>query len=555
MQATIDIEYGRIGNLAKQLDRERCLFAANLETTICLSCLSALILCFIGCSATLPEQFTDEQHFPSIYPDYTEITIPPNIAPMNFAVNETGDAFITKIVSETGHPIIVSGQTVQIPIKKWKNILAQNKGKDLEIDVYVRNEQSWKKFKTIRNRVAQEPIDPYISYRLIEPGYNDYYEMTINERGVETFNERMLHQNRLVGQGQCINCHTCQNRRTEKMLFHLRELMSGTVFVQNGRTAKVNLRNKELLAGGAYPSYHPDSNFVAFSCNDTRQQFYVSPVPHGGTMFNPKVEVFDAESDLVLYDVDKNEVIPVLITTDDFETFPAWSQDGNWLYYACAKPNLSTMPPASAKPYNPNLTEKERNERRQTRGKWVLKNITLFQYNLMRMPFDRRTRKFGKPELVFDAESRGKSAVFPRSSPSGRYIMFTASDYGTFPIWHKEADLWILDTANGMARCMDEVNSSDTESFHNWSDNGQWFVFSSRRDDGSYTRLYFAHFDEETGKASKPFLLPQRDPASNDALFKSYNLPDFIVEPVRISPLAYWKVSLEKPKDAHFIGD
>ncbi|GHT09914.1 cytochrome c biosynthesis protein [Planctomycetales bacterium] len=515
----------------------------------------ALFLCFAGCSVTVPEQFTDAQRLPAIYPDYTDTTIPPNIAPMNFAVNETGDAFITKITSETGTSIVVSGQTAQIPIKKWKTLLTSNRGKDLNIDIYVRTQQSWKKFKTIRNRIAEEPIDPYISYRLIEPGYDDYYEMTINERSVDTFNERMLLQNRLVGQGQCINCHTCQNRRTEKMLFHSREFMSGTVFVQNGRTTKVKLSTQELLAGGSYPSYHPDSNFVAFSCNDTRQQFYVSQIRHDNNTFNPKVEVFDAESDLVLYDVNKNEILPVLATTDDFETFPVWSQDGNWLYYACAKPNLSTLPSAYANPYNPNVTEKERNERRQSRGKWVMANITLFHYNLMRMPFDRQTRKFGKPELVFDAASQGKSAVFPRSSPSGRYIMFTASDYGTFPIWHKEADLWILDTATGQSRCMDEVNSQDTESFHNWSENGKWFVFSSRRDDGSYTRLYFAHFDEETGMASKPFLLPQREPASNFALFKSYNLPDFLVEPVRVSPLTYWNAALKSPQNVDFIKD
>lgn len=57
-------------------------------------------------------------------------------------------------------------------------------------------------------------------------------------------------------------------------------------------------------------------------------------------------------------------------------------------------------------------------------------------------------------------------------------------------------------------RPIKEVNSDDTESFHNWSSNSRWFVFSSRRGDGLYTRLYLASMDEN-GVVGKPFLLPQ----------------------------------------------
>lgn len=53
-----------------------------------------------------------------------------------------------------------------------------------------------------------------------------------------------------------------------------------------------------------------------------------------------------------------------------------------------------------------------------------------------------------------------------------------------------------------------EVNSSDAESYHSWSSNSRWFVFSSRRDDGLYTRLYIAHAspDEQIGKPLAPEL-------------------------------------------------
>ena len=74
---------------------------------------------------------------------------------------------------------------------------------------------------------------------------------------------------------------------------------------------------------------------------------------------------------------------------------------------------------------------------------------------------------------------------------------------------------------------MDEVNSERSESLHNWSTNNRWFLFTSRRDDGLYSRVYLSYINEQ-GKATKPFLLPQRNPkAFYRRLLYSYNTPDF----------------------------
>jgi hypothetical protein len=79
------------------------------------------------------------------------------------------------------------------------------------------------------------------------------------------------------------------------------------------------------------------------------------------------------------------------------------------------------------------------------------------------------------------------------------------------------------------------MNSTDTESFHNWSSNSRWCVFSSRRDDGRYTRLYLAHIDEK-GNASKPFLLPQKKPIEYyKELPYSYNVPDFVNKHINLN--------------------
>ena len=74
---------------------------------------------------------------------------------------------------------------------------------------------------------------------------------------------------------------------------------------------------------------------------------------------------------------------------------------------------------------------------------------------------------------------------------------------------------------------MRAVNSGMSESYHNWSSNSRWFVFSSKRGDGMHTRLYLSSIDDK-GNATKPFLLPQRNPWKYyNALFDAYNVPDF----------------------------
>ena len=80
------------------------------------------------------------------------------------------------------------------------------------------------------------------------------------------------------------------------------------------------------------------------------------------------------------------------------------------------------------------------------------------------------------------------------------------------------------------------ANSTQSESYHSWSSNGRWILLSSRRDDGNYTRLYIAYFNPQTGQASKAFAVPQEDPEFYQHYLRSYNVPEFMVEPVTISP-------------------
>jgi len=70
-------------------------------------------------------------------------------------------------------------------------------------------------------------------------------------------------------------------------------------------------------------------------------------------------------------------------------------------------------------------------------------------------------------------------------------------------------------------------NSAQSDSWHCWSSNSRWIVFSSKRDNGWLARPYFSYIDAN-GREHKPFVLPQKDPAFYDTWLKTYNVPELV---------------------------
>ena len=462
-----------------------------------------------GCTASVPEQYSEAGIAPTVYPDYSDgITIPYNIAPLNFAYTMEGEKYVTELKAGE-QSLVVKGKQTDWDIKKWHTFLDNNKGRYIEVNAYVQTDNGWQKYRPITWRVAEEPVDPYISYRIIAPSYVTYEELSIRQRELGTFDEDIIYNNMLLStdeDGQCINCHSYKNYKTDHMQFHARQHKGGTLIVNGEEVRKVNLKTDSTISAGVYPAWHPTHNLIAYSVNDTGQSFH--------TKKNNKIEVQDLKSDLILYDVDRNEVSHIENDTLEWEVFPAWAPDGNTLYYCSAHLEIQDH------------AQRERE---------IIDRYRDFKYNIYRKAFDPETKTFGPSELVLDARAMGKSATFPRISPDGRYLLFGMGEYGCFHIWHKDADLYIIDLETMKLRNVREVNSDDVESYHAWSSNGRWMLFTSRRDDGGYTRLYLAYFDKR-GRAHKPFLLPQRDPYFYGDYYKSYNVPEFMVEPVAITP-------------------
>lgn len=469
---------------------------------ITLIAISAILLC--TCSADVPKDAIKLNEEANVYPDYNGVAIPYNIAPLNFDIDDIAEDYITRIYSNKDE-IIVRGSFVDIPEDEWKNLLYNHKSDSLYIDIFEKREGKWMQLLGKSLYITSDSIDPYLVYRLIEPSYVAFEDITINQRNITNFETKIVYDNMAMSDGdngQCVNCHSFQDYNlTGRMQMHFRVTNGGTLIMQNNDIKKVNLKTGSAISTGVYPSWHPTKNIIAYSLNETGQDFR--------TKDTQKVEVLDYASDIVLYDIDKNITTYVAHDSLEFETFPYWSPDGKWLYYCCAHFQFYTDDPDTE----------------------MANRYTEVKYNIIRRSFDERTSLFGKADTIFNAAKYDKSATFPRVSPDGKYMLFTMADYGNFHIWHKSADLYIKDLETGNVRPLREVNSSDVESYHAWSRNGRWIVVSSRRDDGNYTRPYIAWFDKD-GKDHKPFILPQNKSHFYRDLYKSFNIPEFIVSPV-----------------------
>ena len=469
-------------------------------------------LAVIGCSApSVPKVFTETDRLPKIYPDYTDVTVPINIAPLTFELDEEADEMIARYAVDDKE-IVCEGKA-QPEIDDWRTLAESAKGKAITVDVYARKADQWTHYKPFSIFVSPDSIDSYLSYRLIFPSFVSYEALTINQRCLENYDESVIYDNMLCSfekDGQCINCHHYQQYNPERMQFHARQNNGGTIIAYDGKVKKVNMKNDSILSAGVYPAWHPWLNLIVYSTNKTAQDFH--------TVDRNKIEVFDSKSDLIAYDVEKGEVTNLENDTTELEVFPAWAPDGKTLYYCSA--------------------HFERQDTTISLVSEIVKRSKELKYNIYKKSFDPETMIFGPRELVFSADSINKSATLPRISPDGRYLMFALAEYGVFHIWHHDADLWMMDLQTGEARPAEEINSPDTESYHSWSSNGKWVVFSSRRDDGTYTRPFFAHIDKY-GHGTKPFELPSADPDYHRQFMKCYNIPEFMKNAVTIKPQAF----------------
>ena len=434
-----------------------------------------------------------------IFPDYTGVTVPPNIAPLDFTIRERGSRFFVRLGAEVGDPIEIlsSSPKITIPIAQWRDLLDMNRGRQLRCDVYVEQDAEWLRHEQIVNPIANEDIDSNLVYRSIPPIHNKWREIAVRQRDLTSFDDSVVLNGLSFGAG-CVNCHSFANNDPNRMLIGIRSSQFGSavVLAEDGRARKIGTRF-------GYTAWHPSGRFAVYSINKVWQFFH--------TTGSEVRDVIDLDSALAYYTFESKRarLVPGASDKQRLETYPAWTPDGKFLYF-CSAPLLwekgTEIPPA---------------------------RFAEVQYDLMRIAYDVDGDQWGAVETVLSAEETGLSLLLPRVSPDGRFLLFCMCQYGCFPIYQPTSDLYMMDLKSGSYAKLD-INSDRSESWHSWSSNSRWIAFSSKRLGEPFTRCFFSYVNE-SGTAHKPLLMPQEDPEFYHSSLKTVSVPEFTTGPVPVT--------------------
>jgi hypothetical protein len=437
-----------------------------------------------------------------MHPDYTGVTVPPNIAPLNFVVDEPGRQYCLRISSPGGRTVQTAGndRRLIIPPKAWRKLLTASAGQSLSFEVFVRRmDGGWQRFTPFTQNVAPDPIDSHLVYRLLPPTYNNIMDMGIYQRDLTAYDESPVVCNNFIG--GCVNCHTFHKNNPDRMFFQTRTHDYATIIVEGGKIRKVQASGGREKFSAGIGSWSTDGRSIAFTMDRFYQFFHTAgPEPR---------EALEIDGNIADYRLDGGTMTSAaeLMDPRHISTYPCWAPDGRTLYYARA-PLLwtdMTVPPVG--------------------------QYAQVRYELRQIPYDPQTGRWepSRPLLAVP----GKSLTQPRVSPDGRFLLFCMADCGPFPAFRAESDLYMLDLKTGKHWRLDNANSPLAESWHCWSSNGRWIVLTSRRIDGLLGRPFICHIDAD-GQAAKPFLVPQKDPTYYDRNFLNYNVPELATGPVKI---------------------
>ncbi len=201
---------------------------------------------------------------PDIYPDYLGVTIPVNIAPLNFSMTSEKALLIDAVISDRhGNNLHSQGEeSVDFNLDDWHALLAQNPGDSLSVTVSAKYEDGWHTYQPFSIYVSPDSIDYGICYRLIAPGYEVWSKMGIYERDLYSIDEgRLIEHTQLEG---CVNYHSFNRGNSADMSLHIRGPHGATLLRHGGSPFEAyNTKTDQTLGLCVYPFWHPSIRYTA----------------------------------------------------------------------------------------------------------------------------------------------------------------------------------------------------------------------------------------------------------------------------------------------------
>ncbi|PKN35223.1 MAG: hypothetical protein CVU61_04455 [Deltaproteobacteria bacterium HGW-Deltaproteobacteria-19] len=251
---------------------------------------------------------------------------------------------------------------------------------------------------------------------------------------------------------------------------------------------------------GLFGRMSPTGRYAAASVNEISYAAVMNDLDYS-QLFFPTFGV------IAVYD-SKGGSIRLLPGASDYEfvqSNPAWSPDEKHILFCRAKTKNEVH--ANILKVTTVFEKRDIHE---------LNKLYNIQYDLYRVPFDGGRGGVALP--LKGASGNGMSNYFPRYSPDGKWVVYTRSRSGS--MLQPDSELWIVPAGGGKARRM-QCNRKIFNSWHSWSSNGRWLLFSSKAN-GPYTEIFLTHVDGE-GNDTPPVLLSRFSDNGYAA-----NVPEFV---------------------------
>jgi tetratricopeptide (TPR) repeat protein len=376
-----------------------------------------------------------------------------------------------------------------------------------------------------RIETSSDPVGAPIFYRdvpLVPPPVGARgIIMPLPQEAVPLIGWRLLHigaersQLMMEGLPTCANCHSfskdgstlgldVDGPQNDKGLYGLVPVRKQT-----------SIRNEYVIHWSSFAEERASKRFGFMSQISPDGQYVVTSIENPGShmrdfdarLFNGFYKdygfgqvFFPTRGILAWYSRATGKLLPLPGADDPryVQTSAFWSPDGKYLVFSRAE---------AKDPYSPGqqpaLYANDPNE-------------TQIQYDLYRIPFNNGAG--GVAEPVEGASHNGMSNNFPKVSPDGKWIVYVQCKNGL--LMRPDSKLYIVPFGGGQARPI-AANTPRMNSWHSFSPNGRWLVFSSKGR-SLYTQMYLTHVDAEGN--TTPGVRIENATAANRAV----NIPEFV---------------------------
>ena len=328
-------------------------------------------------------------------------------------------------------------------------------------------------------------------------------------RNIAQPNSRLL----LTGMHTCANCHSFSaDGKTLGMDLDGPSNDKG-LYALTSVKPQMSIRNQDVISWSAIKDRTAAPSRIGFMSQVSPNGRYVLTMLRGQKAELPNsyfvvnftdyrfLQVFyPTRGILAWYDRETGKKQPLPGADDPryVHTDAVWSPDGKYVVFARAQ----AKEPISAGQKLPDHANSP--------------DETQIQFDLYRMPFN--DGKCGEPVPIEGASRNGMSNSFPKVSPDGRSIIFVQARNAL--LMRPDRQLYIVPVEGGVARRM-RCNTPLMNSWHSFSPNGRWLVFSSKSR-SPYTQMFLTHIDADGN--SSPAILVDNATAANRAV----NIPEFV---------------------------